>query len=75
MKELWLYVVRWWLIIIVAGIVFYIVYPKYQCIKPSESGPYVYRYNTITGKVQIGWLGGDWREIGITPSNDKEKIK
>lgn len=48
--------IKWWqwiLIIIVAGIVFYLCYPKYYF---SEDG--VYALNKITGNVKLGFQPG-----------------
>jgi len=48
MKERFLDVIKWSLILIVAGVVFYVVYPKYHF---QDGG--VVRCNTLTGEVEI----------------------
>ena len=47
MKERLRDVVKWGLIIVIAGVVFYLVYPRYR---PVAGGPN-YVLNTITGQV------------------------
>lgn len=75
MKELMFHVVKWWLVIIVAGFVFYFVYPKYKYIVPRENPRYVFRCNKITGKVHLGYVGSQWLEVGRAPSDEEQKSK
>ena len=63
MKERLLDVIKWGLMLIIAGAVFYVVYPKYYF---DNSGPGVWtRGNKMTGKIEV-CLGVEdkWRELG-----------
>lgn len=51
MKERLLDVVKWGLILIIAGAVFYLVSPKYYF--GNDSGRIFSRANTITGKIEV----------------------
>jgi hypothetical protein len=52
-------VIKWGLILIIAGAVFYVVCPKYYF-----DGPAI-RCNKITGKVEVyDAKKSDWRELG-----------
>ena len=58
MKERIYDVIKWWLIVLMAGVVFYFVYPKYRFFERSPK----FRANKITGKVeQIQY--GKWVDI------------
>jgi len=70
MKERLLDIVKWGLIIIIAGAVFYNVCPKYYFGHSSGRDFILSRGNKITGQVE--WLhkgdksyfDGEWRTIG-----------
>jgi len=51
------------LLIIVAGIVFYLVYPKYEVI--NIEAPVIVRYNKITGQTEWSYIshGCNWYPI------------
>lgn len=52
----WKNFLQWLLLIIIGGIVFYIVAPKYDYwyrLKPEISAPQIWRANTITGKIEF----------------------
>jgi hypothetical protein len=85
MKERLFDVIKWWLILIMAGIVFLAVYPKYYFTGPK--GHALYRCNKISGKVERwdrstsiwitqgrhgGIFGGVFSEIG---GNGKGLVK
>ncbi|UCB50968.1 MAG: hypothetical protein JSW56_08980 [Deltaproteobacteria bacterium] len=60
MKERLLDVLKWGLILIIAGAVFYVVCPKYQDMTRNR----VARYNTITGKYEVAdEKTGGWTDI------------
>ena len=44
-------VIKWWLIIVVGILAFYIVYPKYEFDTTGNV-----RMNTITGKAEKDWI-------------------
>jgi hypothetical protein len=52
MKERFLDVIKWGLILIMAGTVFYVVYPKYE-FSFNASGVAMSRCNKITGSVGV----------------------
>ena len=52
-------VAKWWLIMLLAGIIFYFIYPKYHFISS------VVRGNRITGDVEI-LIGGKWEKSDFT---------
>jgi hypothetical protein len=62
MKERLLDVIKWGLILIIAGVVFYMAYPKYYF--NSDGGLWT-RGNKMTGKVEfcIG-VEDKWHELG-----------
>ncbi len=53
MKERFLDVVKWGLILVIAGAVFYLVYPKYYFT--DGKGPHIpgFRCNKMTGQVEF----------------------
>lgn len=51
MKERLLDVMKWGLILLIAGAVFYVVYPKYHFGGPQ--GTPMFRCNKITGLIEI----------------------
>lgn len=61
MKERLLDVIKWGLIIVIAAIAFYIVYPKYYF--GDTGGKINSRGNKITGGVELLW-DGKWERIG-----------
>ena len=86
MKERFLDVIKWGLILVIAGAVFYKMftliypnmYPKYQFFMEDE-GLQWYRCNEITGKVEQ-WQGpdinieyGEWKTL--RPLTEKERLK
>lgn len=63
MKERLLDVAKWGLILVIAGVVFYVMYPKYYFGKYGSSNR-LFKGNKITGKVEYfsSWESG-WREL------------
>ena len=51
MKERFLDVIKWSLILVIAGAVFYVVYPKYHFGGPQ--GILMFRGNKITGLIEF----------------------
>ena len=64
MKERLLDVIKWSLILVVAGMVFYVVCPKYHFME-NDIGLVVCRGNKITGEVE-STTGRTWKPGGIT---------
>ena len=60
MKERFLDVIKWGLILIIAGMVFYVVCPKYD-FKPT-SALYL-RHNKITGQIDYLAPGKGWQRF------------
>ena len=60
MKERFLDVIKWALILIIAGAVFYVVCPKYEF--KAERVMYL-RYNKITGQIDCWVPGGNWERF------------
>ncbi|MBA7496699.1 hypothetical protein ES702_07308 [subsurface metagenome] len=62
MKERLLDVIKWGLILIIAGAVFYVVYPKYYF--NNYKGLWT-RGNKMTGKIEVcSGFRGLWQELG-----------
>lgn len=70
MKERFLDVIKWGLILIIAGVVFYVVCPKYDFKGPT--GVIIQRCNKITGVVDtLIFDGKKWETL----KNASEKVK
>jgi hypothetical protein len=75
------WIAKWCIVIAFAGLVFYIVYPKYF-VKFCGAGP-AFRINQITGTtevyVEIKGIGYRWKEISSYDNdyynNDKQESK
>lgn len=48
--------------VIVAAIVFYLVFPKYEIFQSAGDGTVTYRFNKITGKLESCYIGKKWEE-------------
>lgn len=70
MKERMFDVIKWGLILFIAGIVFYIFYPKYHFGHTKDL--VVIRGNKITGKVEVGTTVLKWKELGKESKRGKE---
>ena len=71
MKERLLDVVKYGLILIIAGAIFYAVYPKYYFFTASRFDTIILKGNKMTGRVEtIGLYRGDasdtWQILGKT---------
>ena len=55
-------VIKWVLIALIIGIIFYIFYPKYYFGYTNDL--VIIRGNKITGKVEVGTTVLKWQEIG-----------
>ena len=77
MKERMLDVIKWGLIIIIAGAVFYVVYPKYYFDHAFLSNiPVWMRGNSMSGKVEyIIGFEDRWNEMGINEPTKKKAEK
>ena len=62
MKEKLFDVIKWGLILLTTGIIFYIFYPKYYLGHTNDL--VIIRGNKITGKVEVGTTVLKWQEIG-----------
>ena len=86
MKERFLDVIKWGLILVIAGVVFYKIfaltysniYPKFEFFKGNEELQW-YRCNKITGEIEqwqspeINMEYGDWESLG--PLAEEERLK
>ena len=70
MKEKLFDVIKWGIILLIAGIVFYIFYPKYYFGHTNDL--VIIRGNRITGKVEVGTTVLKWQEIGKSSKRAKE---
>ena len=61
MKETLLDVMKWGLILVIAGVVLYIVFPKYHFA--GRLGAVEYRCNTMTGKVESWSPKEGWKVL------------
>jgi len=62
MKERFLDVIKWGLILIIAGAVFYVVYPNYYF---SNYKALWIRGNKMTGKMEVcRGINGKWQDLG-----------
>ena len=71
MKERLLDVIKWGLILVMAGAIFYIVSPKYD-FSTQASGLAVHRYNKIAGDWKVRHLQA---EKWITPPLKQSKTR
>lgn len=72
MKERLLDVIKWGLVLIIAGIVFYAVFPKYDFKGPVSIG--MQRCNRITGGVdQLVFDGKQWKTLDRTTKKETGK--
>jgi hypothetical protein len=63
MKERFLDVIKWGLILIIAGLIFYAVCPKYEFKSTSELFM-IHRGNKVTGVIDTyAMSGGKWKKI------------
>jgi hypothetical protein len=86
MKERFLDVIKWGLILVIAGVVFYEIfaltysniYPKFEFFKGNEELQW-YRCNKITGEIEqwrspeINMEYGEWESLG--PLAEEERLK
>ena len=86
MKERFLDVIKWGLILVIAGVVFYkifaltstSIYPKFEFFKGNEELQW-YRCNKITGEIEqwqspeIRMEFGEWESLG--PLAEEERLK
>ena len=63
-------VIKWVLIALILGIIFYIFYPKYYFDHTNDL--VIIRGNRITGKVEVGTTVLKWQEIGKRSKRAKE---
>ena len=70
MKENLFYVIKWGIILLIAGIIFYIFYPKYYFGHTNDL--VIIRGNKITGKVEVGTTVLKWQEIGKGSQKQKK---
>jgi len=69
MKERLYDVIKWGLVILIAGFIFYIIYPKYHFIESTIRG------NTITGKVEkYVQKSGKWKDLNYRKISKIEKL-
>jgi hypothetical protein len=52
-------IVKGGVLLVVAGVVFYNVYPKYEY---TVKGAYYVRFNQVTGQVEISDMQKDWED-------------
>lgn len=55
-------VIKWGLILLIAGIILYVFYPKYHFGHTNDL--VIIRANKITGKVEVGTTVLKWQGIG-----------
>ena len=70
-------VIKWGLILVIAGIVFYVVYPKYDFINPGNR-LLVIRCNTFTGEVDEASLtlkDKNQKRVDKPKGKPKDKLK
>ncbi len=70
MKEKLFDVIKWGLILLIAGVLFYVFYPKYHFGHTKDL--VVIRGNKITGKVELGTTVLKWKEVGKGSQSEKE---
>jgi hypothetical protein len=63
-------VIKWGLLLLIAGIIFYVFYPKYHFGHTNDL--VIIRANKITGKVEVGTTVLKWQEIGKGSKKAKE---
>ena len=63
-------VIKWVLIALILGIMFYIFYPKYYFDHTNDL--VIIRGNRITGKVEVGSTVLKWQEIGTSTKRVEE---
>jgi|GEM_PF-606272 len=69
MKERLYDVIKWGLVILIAGFIFYIIYPKYHFIESTIRG------NKITGKVEkYVQKTGKWKELNYRRTQPDRKV-
>jgi hypothetical protein len=70
MREILLDVIKWGLILLLLGILFYVFYPKYYFAYTDDL--VIIRGNKISGKVEVATTVLQWKEVG-KGSTDKGK--
>lgn len=73
MKERFLDIMKWGLILLIAGVIFYVVYPKYYFTGPR--GFAWYKCNEITGRVDFWSKEKGWEKMTRDVLKKTEKNK